>query len=153
MKLAVMALLAAGLIAAGEPGARSVSLEWPRFAQPSLQQVIFVSSDVPAQARADKEIELTLVFGLPYGCYRPDIDIEHRDAFTHVIRPVLLEDQAKCLRPSSIDIQRISLGYLSEGVHTLLFDNVQQAASPATFWVEGDSYEKTNEPIQVGADL
>ncbi len=145
MKLAVLTLLAAGIIAAGEPAARSVSLEWPRFAQPSLQQVIFVSSEVPTQARVDKDVEMTLVLGLPYGCYRPDIGIEHRDAFTHVIRPVLLEDQVNCLKPSSIDIQRISLGYLSEGAHKLLIENVEQPASPLTFWVDGDSDEQSGQ--------
>lgn len=152
MKLAVMALLAAGLVAAGEPAARSVSMEWHRLTKPSLHQVIFVSSEVPAQARVDKEVEMTLVLGLPYGCYRPNIGIEHRDAFTHVIRPVLLEDRVNCLKPSSIDIQRISLGYLSEGAHKLLFENVEQAVSPVTFWVDGDSYDEKNEPFQFGAD-
>ncbi len=145
MKLAVLTLLAAGIIAAGEPAARSVSLERPRFAQPSLQQVTFVSSEAPTQARVDKEVEMTLVLGLPYGCYRPDVDIEHRDTFTHVIRPVLLEDQVNCLKPSSIDIQRISLGYLSEGAHTLLIENVEQPASPMTFWVDAHGNEQSGQ--------
>lgn len=143
MKLAVIASLLIGLMAAGTLAARSHPVEWSPFLQKSIQRAEFANVSLTMEPSASDEVELTLVMGLPFGCYRPDVGVEHRDEFTHVLRPVLLEDSMHCIQPSSVDFQKINLGYLSEGTHKVFVENVEQPSEPLTFRV-GDGSNDLN---------
>lgn len=133
MKL-LKTLLVLHMISASLPLAHGNVTEFLMFSSLG-RRAEFANVSLPAVPTTSDEVEVSLVLGLPYGCYRPDVGIEHRDEFTHVLKPILLDDANRCSRPTSLDFQKLSLGYLRMGEHRVIVENLEQTFEPRTFWV------------------
>lgn len=123
------------LIAAGLPMAQGRAPEGLMLYPTLGQRAEFANVSLPTVITSSDEIEITLILGIPYGCYKPDVGVEHRDEFTHILRPVLLAEGHRCSRPTSLDFQQLSLGYLRMGEHKIVVENLEQAFEPLSFWV------------------
>jgi len=124
------------LIAAGLPMAQGHAPE-DRLPSPTLgRRAEFANVSLPAVITSSDEIEINLVLGIPYGCYKPDVGVEHRDEFTHVLRPVLLDEGHRCSRPTSLDFQKLSLGYC---VWVSIKSQLKTLSKRLNHWVSGSA--------------
>jgi hypothetical protein len=140
VKFFTRALLLALLLASVPAIARNYAADWTLFPEPVNVVPLSVQIHAPKAATTSHEVELALFIGIPVGCYKTDIKVEHRDDHTHVLRPVLYAGTAPCVQVSRFDAQRVSLGYLPVGEHKVIVENVTKPGDPVMFWVtEGDS--------------
>ena len=121
--------------------AKDVSGDWSFLSERAAESV---QIQAPKFAVSSRPAEVSVVIGLPSGCYKAIVAVEHKDAFTHVLRPAVRHDPDSCLQISRFDFQTVSLGSLQAGEHQVLVENVTRPAAPTTFRVTGDATAATH---------
>lgn len=120
--------------------AKDFTKDWNLFPDgvPSAVESALIS--VPKSATTARDVGVSLFVGVPFGCNRTMVTVEHKDNYTHVIKPEVVAASSPCLQISRFDAQRVSLGRLLVGQHQLIVENVAKPVEPVTFWVsDGES--------------
>jgi hypothetical protein len=92
-----------------------------------------VRVDVPPEQSATREATVTVSLGIPSGCYKAVVRVEHRTDYRHVLIPMLEPDDRPCVPMSRDAIQTVRLGFLAPGDHEIVVVNGAQPATSVTF--------------------
>lgn len=135
MKTFIRALVLLALSASSTAEARDYASAWSLFPEAVAESV---QVQAPKIAVASRPTSVSVLMGLPDGCYQAEVKVEHRDDFTHVLKPEIHARAYPCVQVSMFDYQRIDLGKLLPGEHRILVENVSRSVAPTTFWVASD---------------
>ena len=125
-------------LSAGTAMARDFGAGVPSLANARTSKPLDAHVEVPTSIAGGRDVRLPVELDLPAGCMTAVVDVEHRDFFTHVLRPRLVATDGPCVLAQAKARTVANLGRLPIGMHTFMVEGVERQQLPHLLWVAGD---------------